>query len=71
MRTIGVFLLCISAPVIATEDCKNANTTYEIGACMSEQLEQQEVEMQHYLAESRARYTKLAQLSTGTMRFNL
>ena len=57
MRIIGVFLLSISAPVIAAEDCKNANTTYEIGACMSEQLEQQEVEMQHYLAESRARYT--------------
>ena len=57
MRIIGVFLLCVAAPVMAADECQNANTTYEIGACMAEKLEQQEVEMQHYLAESRARYT--------------
>ena len=56
MRIIGLFLLCVSAPVVAAENCQNANTTYEIGVCMAEQLEQQEVEMQHYLAEARARY---------------
>lgn len=56
MRILGLFLLCISTPLLAAEDCPDANTTYEIGMCLAEHLEQQEVELQHYLAEARARY---------------
>ncbi|WP_169697800.1 lysozyme inhibitor LprI family protein [Methylophaga nitratireducenticrescens] len=56
MRILGLFLLCVPATAMAAVDCPDANTTYEIGVCMAEQLEQQEVEMQHYLAEAIARY---------------
>ena len=44
--------------MLAANDCPNANNTYEIGQCLTQQLEQQEVELQHYLAEARARYAE-------------
>jgi uncharacterized protein YecT (DUF1311 family) len=56
MRILGFFLLFISVPVLAADKCPDADNTYELGLCMAEQLEQQEVELQHYLAEARARY---------------
>lgn len=56
MKIVGFVLLCLSAPLLAGNDCSEADNTYEIGLCMSEQLEQKEVELQHYLAEARARY---------------
>jgi uncharacterized protein YecT (DUF1311 family) len=56
MRLIGFFILCMSGPLMAADKCPDANNTYEIGVCLSEQLEQHEVELQHYLAEARARY---------------
>lgn len=56
MRIIGMLLLCFSVPLLAAEDCSDADTTYELGVCLTERLEQQEVELQHYLAEARARY---------------
>lgn len=56
VRIIGLFLLSMSAPLLAANDCSNADNTYEIGLCMAEQLEQHEVELQHYLGEARARY---------------
>lgn len=56
MRIIGMLLLCFAVPILAAEDCPDAGTTYELGVCLAEQLEQQEVELQHYLAEARARY---------------
>lgn len=56
MKIVGFVLLCMSSPLLAGNDCTDADNTYEIGVCMAEQLEQQEVELQHYLAEARARY---------------
>lgn len=56
MRILGFFLLFISLPVLAEEQCSEADNTYELGLCLAEQLEQQEVELQHYLAEARSRY---------------
>ncbi len=58
MRIFGLFLLCASTPLLATEECPDANTTNQIGVCLSEQLELQEVGLQHYLAEARARYAE-------------
>ena len=58
MKFISLILLSISAPLLAADDCSNASTTYDIGVCMTEQLEQQEVTLQHYLAEARARYAE-------------
>lgn len=56
MRAIGFFLLFVSSQLMADDKCPDANNTYEIGVCLAEQLEQQEVELQHYLAEALARY---------------
>lgn len=56
MRIAGVFLLCVSGPLLAANDCPDANTTYEVGLCLAEQLEQHEVTLQHYLTEARGRY---------------
>ncbi|MDO8825661.1 lysozyme inhibitor LprI family protein [Methylophaga sp.] len=56
MRKLVFFLLFVSTPVLAADNCPEANNTYELGVCLAEQLEQREVELQHYLAEARARY---------------
>lgn len=58
IRRTALLLLCLSTPLLAAEDCANAINTYEIGQCLAEKLEQQEVEMQHYLAEARGRYAE-------------
>lgn len=58
MKFISLILFSISAPLLAADDCSNATTTYDMGVCMTEQLEQQEVTLQHYLAEARARYAE-------------
>lgn len=62
MKIVGLVLLCLSTSLWAGNDCADADDTYQMGVCMSEQLEQQEVELQHYLAEARARYNDNEQI---------
>ena len=56
MRILGVFLLLFSSSLLAENNCQNAITTHETSECLAKQLEQKEVELQHYLLEAIARY---------------